>query len=213
MPLSKDHKARTRKRIVEEAAKAFRARGVSGTGIPELMGRAGLTHGGFYAHFNSKDALVAEACATGFGEAAEALIEQTVRDVPPGRELAAIIRAYLSRAHRDHPETGCMIPSLTAEMAHETPDVRTAFTRSLETYFGRLAAYMPTEALSETVPASATPDERAMLLLSGMMGAVQLARSVDDPVLSDRILQVAREFYTRAFALDQAQERLDAGAR
>lgn len=209
MPLSKEHKARTRGRIVAEATKAFRERGVSGTAIPDLMARAGLTHGGFYAHFGSKDALVAEACAVGFAEAARALMAETVRNTTPGQEMAAIIRAYLSRSHRDHPDAGCMVPSLAAEVAHESPEVRRAFTRSLEAYFGQLAAYFPGAAPPEGMPASATLDDAAMLLLSGMMGALQLARAVDDPALSDRILKVARDFYAHAFAPGQAPAHSD----
>ena len=203
VPYTKEHKARTRKRIVAEATQAFRARGVAGIGIPELMGRAGLTHGGFYAHFESKDALVAEACAEGFAEAADALLAETVRNAPPGEEMAAIIRAYLSRAHRDHPEQGCMIPSLAADMAHERPPVRSAFTRSLKMYLTQLAAYLPHATPQAAAPTGEMPDENAIVLLSGMVGALLMARAVDDAILSDRILKVARDFYTCSFATGQ----------
>lgn len=195
MPYTKEHKERTRRRIVEEAARAFRSRGVAGIAIPDLMRRAGLTHGGFYAHFESKDALVAEACAEGFTEAAEELMAQTVAEVAPGEEMRAIIRAYLSRSHRDEPESGCMVPALAAEMAHERPAVRHAFTEALKTYFGKLASYLPAAA-----SASEAPSDDAMVLLSGMMGALVMARAVDDPAFSDRILKVARTFYMRSFA-------------
>lgn len=195
MPYTKEHKERTRRRIVAEAAKAFRSRGVAGIAIPDLMRRAGLTHGGFYAHFESKDALVAEACAEGFVEAAEELMARTVAEAAPGEEMRAIIRAYLSRAHRDQPETGCMIPALAAEMAHEQPEVRHAFTEALKTYFGKLASYLP-----DVASATAAPNDDAMVLLSGMMGALVMARAVDDRALSDRILQVARTFYMQSFA-------------
>lgn len=213
MPYTKEHKARTRKRIIEEAARAFRGRGVAGIGIPELMGRAGLTHGGFYAHFESKDALVAEACAEGFVDAAEALLAQTVAGARPGEELAAIIRAYLSRSHRDHPEQGCMIPSLAAEIAREQPPVRAAFSRSLAAYVARLAAYLPRSLPAESAtPAGATPDDEAMVLLSGMVGALLLARAVDNPAASDRILMRARDFYLRSFAPGQTQTQTQASA-
>jgi TetR/AcrR family transcriptional repressor of nem operon len=202
MPYSKEHKRRTREQILRAASHAFRAEGVGAVAIPKLMGQVGLTHGGFYAHFESKDALVAEACAAAFGEGGENLLTK-VAEGAPGDELRAIIRAYLSRSHRDTPEVGCALPSLAAEIAREPAPVRHAFTQAVSGYLQQLGAYMPTSPADADAPDDASHDaigDDALVLLSGMAGALLLARAVDDPALSDRILRTSRAFYTRTFA-------------
>lgn len=195
MPYTAEHKQRTRQRIVREAAHAFREQGLDGVSIPEVMGHAGLTHGGFYAHFPSKDALIAASFAEGFGESAERLLDQG-EGLPSGEALTTIIRAYLSRAHRDTPATGCVVPALTGEVARGSAEVRAGFTVALRAYAHRLAALLP------AVNATAAPTDRdadALALLAGMAGALQLARAVDDPALSDAILLRARRLYSEAF--------------
>lgn len=195
MPYTAEHKRRTRQRIVREAAHAFREQGLDGVSIPEVMGQAGLTHGGFYAHFPSKDALIAASFAEGFGESAERLLDQG-EGLPSGEALTTIIRAYLSRAHRDTPATGCVVPALTGEVARGSAEVRAGFTVALRAYAHRLAALLP------TVNATTAPTDRdadALALLAGMAGALQLARAVDNPALSDAILLRARRLYTEAF--------------
>lgn len=195
MPYTKEHKQRTRGRILREAARAFREEGIGGVAIPQVMSRAGLTHGGFYAHFASKDALVAAACDEGFTEAGVRLIERVASEAP-GNEVRQIIRAYLSRAHRDDPATGCMLPSLTADVSHASGEVRAGFTSAVLTYARKLASYFPPDGVR-------TPEQReadALVLLAGMAGALELARAVDDRALSDRILLDARTRFTAAFA-------------
>lgn len=184
------HKEKTREQIVETAARAFREEGVAGVGIGELMGRAGLTHGGFYAHFPSKDALVAEACGRAVDDA-WALMNEYVSQAPPGQELAAFIRGYVSRRHRDDPGTGCLMPALAAEMPRQEPAVRAAFTANVMRMMDNIQALLPD-----------TPDreDRALALVTGMAGSVMLARAVDDPVLSNRILKTCRDFWMRQFA-------------
>ncbi len=193
MPYTKEHKARTRARIVRAAAEAFRRKGVHAVGIPQLMGEAGLTHGGFYAHFPNKEALVAEACTAALDDIGQQLI-QAVRGAPPEEKLRTVVRWYLSRTHRDQPELGCAIPALGTEIARESPEVRAAFTAGLERYAGQLAEVLPGpedgHARSEDV----------LQLLAGMAGAVLMSRVVDNPALSDRILLDARDFYMAAFA-------------
>ncbi len=191
MPLSKEHKRQTRERIVRTASRAFRAGGVERTGIADLMQQAGLTHGGFYAHFPSKDALVAEACAAGLEESSETLLAVAAK-APPGEELRAIIVNYLSPRHRDAPATGCVVAALAAELSHEPVAVRARFTAALDTYFARLERYLP------GIDEHARRDH-LRVLFSGMAGALALARAVTDQQESDRILAAAREFYTRAF--------------
>lgn len=184
------HKEKTREQIVDTAARAFREEGVAGVGIGELMGRAGLTHGGFYAHFPSKDALVAEACSRAVDDT-WALMDEVVAQAPPGQELAAFIRAYVSRTHRDDPGAGCMMPSMAGEMPRHAPEVRAAFTAQLRRVLDNL---------ERLLPSTEDREDRAITLLSGMAGAVMLARAVDDPALSDRVLRVCRAFWTDEFA-------------
>lgn len=184
------HKEKTREQIVETAARAFREEGVAGVGIGELMGRAGLTHGGFYAHFPSKDALVGAACSRAADQAWEQMNE-LVASAPPGEELATFIRGYVSRRHRDDPGTGCLMPSLGGEMPRHGPEVRAAFTAQIRRVLANLQSLLPD-----------TPEreDRAIALATGMAGAVMLARAVDDPALSDRILKVCRAFWLSEIA-------------
>jgi TetR/AcrR family transcriptional repressor of nem operon len=192
MPRRTDHKARTRARIVAAAACAFRERGVETVTIAEVMQAAGLTHGGFYAHFLSKDALVAEATTRGLADSRRAFVAEAAA-ANPQAPLREIIRRYVSRHHRDHPAEGCAVPALTAEIAREPAAVRRAFTAALEEFAALLMDYVP----------GATPEARhdtSLVLAAGMAGAVALARAVDDPTLSDRLLLAARRFYTDTLA-------------
>jgi TetR/AcrR family transcriptional repressor of nem operon len=192
MPRRADHKARTRARIVAAAARAFRERGVETVAIAEVMQAAGLTHGGFYAHFPSKNALVAAATASGLVDSRREFVSEAAA-ANPQAPLREIIRRYVSRHHRDYPAEGCTLPALAAEVAREPAEVRHAFTAELEEYVGQLMDFVP----------GATPEARhdaALVLAAGMAGAVALARAVDDPALSDRLLLAARRFYTDTLA-------------
>jgi TetR/AcrR family transcriptional regulator, transcriptional repressor for nem operon len=192
MPRSTAHKDRTRARIIQTAARAFRERGVEPVGIAEVMHEAGLTHGGFYAHFPSKEALVAEAAVLGLAESRHEFVSAAA-EANPQAPLVEIVRRYVSRYHRDNPAEGCAIPALTSEVAREPDLVRHAFTAALEEFITLLMEYMP----------GATPEaqhDAALVLAAGMAGAVALSRAVDDSTLSDRLLLAARRFYTDAFA-------------
>ncbi|HEY7766567.1 TetR/AcrR family transcriptional regulator [Longimicrobium sp.] len=186
------HKERTREQIVSAAARAFREEGVEGVSVGEVMGRAGLTHGGFYAHFRNKDQLVAEACGCALEQSTARLID-IARKAPPEERLAAFIGAYASPAHRDDPGAGCLMPALATEVSRHSPEVRTAFTGSVQQALAMLVRLLP-----EVEGADRT--DRALALMSGLAGAVMLARAVDDPALSDRILQASRDAFTAAFA-------------
>jgi TetR/AcrR family transcriptional repressor of nem operon len=204
VPRSTAHKDRTRARIVETAARAFREHGVEPVGIAEVMHEAGLTHGGFYAHFPSKEALVAEAAVLGLAESRREFVTAAA-EANPQAPLAEIIRRYVSRYHRDHPAEGCAIPALTSEVAREPDSVRHAFTTALEEFIGLLMEYMP----------GATPEARqdaALVLAAGMAGAVALSRAVDDSSLSDRLLLAARRFYTDTLAAGNRRSDANKGA-
>lgn len=198
MPYTKQHKQETHERILRAAARALRESGIQGVGIGELMAQAGLTHGGFYAHFPRKDALVAAACAEGMAEAGDHLFASMEQAGQHSDETALrhLLHAYLSRSHRDHPETGCVLPALAADVARSSDEVRAAFTAGLRGYLHRLEALLPDVC-------GADQDDReddALALLSGMVGALLLARAVDDAALSDRILAAERAHLAVSFA-------------
>jgi TetR/AcrR family transcriptional repressor of nem operon len=186
----REHKQRTRASIVDAASQAFRGRGIEQVSVGEVMAAAGLTHGGFYAHFDSKEQLVAEACATALLQAASSK-----------RTLPEYIRSYLSRSHRDGPETGCGLPALGGEIGRHTPDTRQRFTEAAQTYVDRVAELLP----------EGTDPEDAWALFAGMAGTVMLARAVDDRELSDRILLAGRRVFARAFRpeVEKVQEEAD----
>jgi TetR/AcrR family transcriptional regulator, transcriptional repressor for nem operon len=192
MRRSKHETERTHARIVEEAAHLFRAAGIRGTGIDELMRQAGLTHGGFYTHFRNKEALIVEACAAGFAQTQQKLTN-AVRIAPADGQLQAIVNGYLSMGQRDHPEDGCVLPTLAAEMARSAPEVRASFTQICRTFLEYLDSFLP--ATAET-----HPTDDALTLLAGMVGTMLLARAVDDAELSERLLRVNRAFYSEAFS-------------
>jgi TetR/AcrR family transcriptional repressor of nem operon len=198
---SRAEKARTHKRLVDAASRDFRTTGVEGTSIPRLMEEIGLTHGTFYAHFDSKDALVAESYATGMRESVDRQMKRAA-DAPSGQGLNAIIDRYLSAIHRDDPGDGCFLPSMAGEVRRQPEIVRHAFTDGLRNYFERLA-----EVLADGDADSRA--DHALVLASGMAGAVLLARAVTDVELSDRILDACRDFYTAAFASPVAESTGD----
>ena len=179
MRFDKGHKAQTRQRIVETAAKRFRKEGVEAVGIAGLMADAGLTHGGFYAHFGSKEELVRAALE----EASEQSRALRGRMLEKGESLEALVRSYLRPVHRDTPELGCATAALIAEIARHEPETRAAFTVRLVELLGQFEA---------ALPAALTPEQktrRAIGIFACMMGALQMARAVTDPALSDKILQ------------------------
>jgi TetR/AcrR family transcriptional repressor of nem operon len=192
MRRSKQETQRTHARIVEAAARQFRAAGIKGTGIDDLMRQAGLTHGGFYSHFRQKEALIAEACVAGFAQTQQKLAN-AVRTAPPGRQVEAILDGYLSTDQRDHPEAGCVMPTLAAEIARSSPQVRAAFTQIIQEFLDYLASFLPATADSH-------PTDDALVLLAGMVGTMLLARAIDDAELSERLLRVNRAFYAQAFS-------------
>ncbi|NBJ10354.1 TetR/AcrR family transcriptional regulator [Microvirga arsenatis] len=180
MRYGKGHKDATHRRIVEVASKQLRKDGVGASGVAGLMASAGLTHGGFYSHFPSKDALIEEALAAALEQ-----VKAWIGSVAESNEdkFEAVIRAYLSPEHRDNPETGCVAGALAPEIARHSPAVREMFTKSIIEHVDMLASLLP---------ASATPQARrsvAMAIIAGTTGMIQLARAVDDEELSDEILE------------------------
>jgi len=188
MRYSKEHKEQSRARILATASRLFRERGVEGIGVADLMKAAGLTHGGFYGHFASKDALVAaaveEALTKGRAALSKAVSKAAASKEGPGPEgLRALLDLYLSPLHRDTPGAGCAIAALGAEAPRAAPETRHAFTEGIEA----LAAL-----IADTLPEGPDRRERALATVATMVGAMVMARAVDDPKLSEEILEAAK---------------------
>jgi TetR/AcrR family transcriptional repressor of nem operon len=179
-----EHKQRTRTRVLREAAKAIRGEGPHQIGVAEVMARAGLTHGGFYAHFRSKDDLVASAIAQMFDEAMTAFDHHTAGKAPAAA-LDAYIDFYLSPWHRDAQATGCPLPALAADLPRLDRAARAGFARGAE----RHAA-----ALSRLIAALGHRDAEAVAssALAEMVGALSLARAIPDEHRSNAVLRHSR---------------------
>ena len=185
MRYSGEHKAETRQRIVRAAARDIRARGPGRIAVAEVMASAGLTHGGFYAHFASKEALVAEAVIATFDHARrrnpgldDALSEETADVRVAFRDYLA---GYLSPDHRDGPERGCPLPSLAADMARDAGPAQANFARGLDRITERIEAVLTRLDVAE-------PHREASAIVAQMVGAVGLARAVGKGERSDAIL-------------------------
>ena len=176
-------KQATHDRIVEAAARAIRRSGYNGTGVADIMKDAGLTHGGFYAHFASREAMLAEAADRAGNESVE-MMERIAATLPPRQVLPAMMRAYLSKAHVEGIETGCATAALGSEMPRQAPEVRRAATRRIKQMIDLVARQLP----DRGQPGA---HERALFTVATMVGTLVLARAVDDPKLSDALRQAA----------------------
>jgi AcrR family transcriptional regulator len=173
----------THERIVAAAARAIRRSGYAGTGVADVMKDAGLTHGGFYAHFASREAMLAEA-ADRAGTEGVAAVERVAAAAPPRKALQALLRAYLSKAHVEGVETGCAVAALGSEMPRQAPVVRRAATRRIKDMIDLVARQSP-----EWGQPGA--HQHALVTVATMVGALVLARAVDDPRLSDSLREAA----------------------
>jgi TetR/AcrR family transcriptional repressor of nem operon len=187
MRKSREEAAKTRERIIKAAAREFRRNGIVATGLIDLMAAAGLTHGGFYKHFESKDQLVAEV----FADAAASTMETMTADSGGSSKtgLAAAAAKYLSTAHRDHPSEGCPLAALGSEIARCDDRTRAAATAGFLKLVNTIAARF-----RKTPPDVAR--RRALVAVSTMIGALTMSRIVTDPELSVEILQQAMKHLT-----------------
>jgi TetR/AcrR family transcriptional regulator, transcriptional repressor for nem operon len=183
-------KEATHDRIVGAAARAIRRSGYNGTGVADIMKDAGLTHGGFYAHFASREAMLAEA-ADRAGAEGVAAVERVAAAAPPQKALQALLRAYLSKAHVEGVETGCAVAALGSEMPRQAPEVRRAATRRITEMIDLVARQSPDWGQRGA-------HEHALVTAATMVGALVLARAVDDPRLSDAIRKAALTHLTQA---------------
>lgn len=190
-----EHKERTRARVLKEAAREIRAKGPGGIGVAAIMARAGLTHGGFYAHFKSKDALVAAALDTMF-EDARTRFEKSAADADPRAALRGYIDFYLSSLHRDARDRGCPLPALSGDLAREEAEARLLFGEGLARLTARMAEKL-------RLMGHADADRAATSLVAELVGAVALARAVGDPAQSDAILANVRASALERFGLEE----------
>lgn len=181
------HREETRRRVIDVAARRFRKDGIEAAGVAGLMADAGLTHGGFYAHFASKEALVRDAVVAALTAARDHLAAEAATARAEGRDgLEAIVTAYLRPGHRDRPEIGCAIASLGAELARHPEETREVLTDQIRATVAVIRAELP------PVFSASEADTAAGAIFSTMVGALQMARAVTDPALSDGFLSGAK---------------------
>jgi len=185
MRYSREHKQETHDRIVKKASVRLREKGAHGIGVADLMKEAGLTHGGFYAHFDSREALVIEAFAYAMDRSMEHWRKLT-GEAAPEKRLALIAESYLSALHRDNPGHGCSIPSLGAEIARESAKTRKAFAGKLDEMIEMMTDYIP------NIPRKAAR-KQAIATLATMAGTMLLARIAGSSELSDEVLKAGRD--------------------
>jgi len=182
---ARSKKEETRERILHAAARAIRKHGYEGVGVADVMKEAGLTHGGFYAHFESRDALLAAAADQEGVESTEHLT-RAIAAAKPGQELAALVDAYLSDGHVAAPEQGCAVAAAGSEVPRQEAQVRRAASRRIKDFIGLIERQFPEWGKSAA-------HDKAMGIAATLVGSVVLARAVDDPQLSKRIRKAARE--------------------
>jgi len=193
MRYSKNHKQETKERVLKLAAKALREEGPDRLGVAEVMASAGLTHGGFYAHFASKDDFLAETLREVFDHSAARLLK-VAGDLPPKEALSAYIDFYVSTGHREHRGTGCPIAALSSDLPRQPEKFRAEFDAGVKRLIAKLSEWIGAIGLNE-------PEKQAAALLSAMMGAIALSRAVADPQLSDDLLASARKGIKARFGL------------
>jgi TetR/AcrR family transcriptional regulator, transcriptional repressor for nem operon len=181
MRQSREEKAKTHERIVQTASARIREAGMEGPAVAEIMQAAGLTHGGFYKHFGSRDDLIAEAAQRAFDEADHSVHELTDEADDP---LAAFVDWYVSEEHRDHPADGCPVVALSGDVRRGDDRVRAAYRRQVERYLDHLERFLG---------GGADARRRATVAVSALVGSLALARALDDEALSTEILENVRQ--------------------
>jgi TetR/AcrR family transcriptional repressor of nem operon len=186
-----EHKVEVRRKILKDASRRVRAEGITGVAVSSVMRDAGLTHGGFYKHFGSKDDLITAALSEAFQEVADRLT-QAAKKSDPATAWKAIVNAYLSPEHCDHAECGCPLAALAPELARADHEMKAPIRGELIKYKNRMLPLMPGRRVADK--------ERAFFaIFSTMIGAVAIARILPDQAARARVLASAREFLLRSF--------------
>jgi TetR/AcrR family transcriptional regulator, transcriptional repressor for nem operon len=183
-----DHKGSTRSRILEAAGRLFRAEGYVASGVAKVMDATGLTVGGFYEHFDSKEALLSEVLCRSLDQTRNVLLAG-LDDVTGQAFVREVARRYLSRSHRDAPADGCALPSLAAEVARQSDSTRELFEKHFNRMLDDFEHHMPNRPQT-----GLTRRDRAVALAALLVGGLTFARAVRDPKLSDQILQACKRF-------------------
>jgi TetR/AcrR family transcriptional repressor of nem operon len=179
-----NHKDETRAKVVKAAAAAVRAKGPDGVGVAEIMKEVGLTHGGFYAHFPSKEALVAAAVGEAF-EQGRRRFGRITGERTGLEAFAAFLNTYVTTDHRAHPERGCPIATIASDLPRQGAAVRAVFDAGVTSLIGRVAAWLPGDDAQER-------QDLAGSLVAEMAGAVSLSRAVSDDAMAQRFLEQSR---------------------
>lgn len=187
-------KADTHTAIVKQAAKLFLEHG-SGVGIADVMDNVGLTHGGFYRHFESKDDLVVEAVSLALANLSDRLT-RAAQSAEPGHELEAIITTYLSADHLAHPESWCAFAAIGGDLGRLSARVRKRLDAAIRNYMESLIGYMPGSTIDEKM-------RNFVVLISGMSGAIAMLRVLGDKTMREGALSMVRDYYLQTFAAQQ----------
>lgn len=186
-----EHKAGTHQQIVKDASRRVRAEGLTGAAVASVMRDAGLTHGGFYKHFGSKDELLAASLEEAFGEISDRLAHAGEQS-PRQAAWKTIVKTYLSPEHAAHPEFGCPVAALAPELARLDKKMKSRLLVDLARYKSKLLPLMPGRRTADK--------ERAYLVIfSTMIGAIQIARMQSDPAARQIVLSTARDFLLNSF--------------
>ena len=186
-----EHKLEIHRKIVKDASRRVRAEGLNGAAVSAVMKDAGLTHGGFYKHFGSKDDLLLESLREGFREIEDALAH-AAQESPPGEAWKAIVNTYLSLELCEHPERGCPLAALSPDLARAQKRIKPQIVAELVNYKSRMVPFMPGQRTADK--------ERAFFVIfSTMIGAVELARILPDRAMREKVLAGARDFLLRSF--------------
>ena len=185
------HKAEIHQKIVRDASRRVRSNGLNGAAVAAVMGDTGLTHGGFYKHFGSKDDLLVESLSEGFREIEDTLV-QAAQQSPPGEGWKAIVRTYLRLEHCEHPDHGCPLATLGPELARVDKRMKPKIVAELVNYKSRMLPFMPGRRTAER--------ERAFFaIFSTMIGAFEIARLLPDPAIRQKVLESVRDFLLQSF--------------
>ena len=187
-----EHKAQNHENILSVAARSFREHGGDSSGIGTVMKKVGLTKGGFYRHFKSKDDLFVEAVARALDETGRGMVE-VAKSAPEGQVLRAIIERYLSVGHANSPGSGCVRAALGPELARKPLAVRRRIEALLEAYRERLLPFMPGQTQEEK-------RRKIRLLFPSMAGVLMMARVSSEPQRREQFLMEARSFFLKCFA-------------
>jgi TetR/AcrR family transcriptional repressor of nem operon len=186
-----EHKAEIHRKIVKDASRRVRAEGITGAAVSAVMRDSGLTHGGFYKHFGSKDELLMESLSEAFQEIADRLAQAGERSHPEAA-WKAIVKTYLSLEYCDHVDRGCPLPALAPELARTDKTMRPQIFDQLKKYRGRMLPFMPGRRTADK--------ERAFFsIFSTMVGAIEIARMLPEPAMRERVLASARDLLLRSF--------------